>query len=516
MNTFKKTSLNSAVLAGLGAVVAAGSASAVHVNPDGTGQVLLYPYYTVRSDGGAPAAAPEFYDNYLTIVNSTSSTKAVKVRILEGKNSREVLDFNLYMSPQDVWVGAIVRTTTGGGLISGDNSCVVPTTLFAIKNPADLVGGANPSLNHFKNFEYSGTKEDGGPTDYDRGREGYVEVLEMGDVTNPTVTGFVKHGANGVPANCPAVGTVAADGGMAVNISRPTGGLFGRGALVNVVSGSDFSYDAVAIDDWSNVNQYTPAGSTFPRLSGGGAGGASNTTSNVFTGGGVVTDNWGVGATAAADAISATIMHASVMNEFNVLKGTQSGTDWVVTFPTKKLYVNAGPGAARAPFTSNYNNANCGGSSGAPDPFSFAIYNREEQTPGIAPGIVLPSPLPPQGAPSQNLFCYEANALTFNPGSSILGSTNGLNINPLTVLVDATGRPVAGPETNETGWLSIDFVAPVQQLTAPSGRVYRGLPVIGVMVEDYLNNQARPAADTRGRVSTYGGSHNHKYRRNIR
>ena len=40
MNTLKKKSLHAAVLAGLAAVGAAGTAEAVHINPDGLGQVL--------------------------------------------------------------------------------------------------------------------------------------------------------------------------------------------------------------------------------------------------------------------------------------------------------------------------------------------------------------------------------------------------------------------------------------------------------------------------------------------
>ena len=54
MNTFKKKSLHVAVLAGLGALGAAGTANAVHINPDGEGQVLIYPYYTVRSPKVTP------------------------------------------------------------------------------------------------------------------------------------------------------------------------------------------------------------------------------------------------------------------------------------------------------------------------------------------------------------------------------------------------------------------------------------------------------------------------------
>ena len=56
MNTFNKKSLYAA-LAGLGALGATGAAQAVSVNPDGLGQALIYPYYTVRDQTGSPARA---------------------------------------------------------------------------------------------------------------------------------------------------------------------------------------------------------------------------------------------------------------------------------------------------------------------------------------------------------------------------------------------------------------------------------------------------------------------------
>ena len=51
MNTFNKKSLYAAI-AGVSALGVTGTAEAVHVNPDGLGQVLIYPYYTVRTRGG--------------------------------------------------------------------------------------------------------------------------------------------------------------------------------------------------------------------------------------------------------------------------------------------------------------------------------------------------------------------------------------------------------------------------------------------------------------------------------
>ena len=107
MNTFKQKSLY-AVVAGLSALGATGAAQAVSVNPNGLGQALIYPYYTVREPKVGAA-----YNSLLSVVNSSGSAKAVKVRFLEGKNSREVLDFILYLSAYDVWTAAIIPTSHG-------------------------------------------------------------------------------------------------------------------------------------------------------------------------------------------------------------------------------------------------------------------------------------------------------------------------------------------------------------------------------------------------------------------
>src|SRR5262244_4289279 len=116
MNAFQRKSLYAA-LAGVGAIGATTTAQAVNLNPDGLGQVLLYPYYTVNND----------QNTLLSVVNTTSVGKAVKVRFLEAYNSREVLDFNLYLSPFDVWVAAVAENGAGGASVfTNDNSCTVP------------------------------------------------------------------------------------------------------------------------------------------------------------------------------------------------------------------------------------------------------------------------------------------------------------------------------------------------------------------------------------------------------
>ncbi|MDH4282117.1 MAG: hypothetical protein OEV36_05660 [Myxococcales bacterium] len=484
MNTFKRKSLHAAVLAGLGAVGMAGTANAVHVNPDGLGSVLIYPYFTTRADGGGASTA--YYDNYVSIVNTTASTKAVKVRVLEGKRSAEVLDFNLFLSPFDVWTGAVVRTTDGAGMISVDRSCVVPNALFTIKDPAAITSG---SLNHFKNFVYASTPADGGGTTLDRTREGYLEIFEMGDVTNATATAAAKHNTAGVPANCAYFETN--DSTLTTALAAPSGGLMGGLSLINVRSGSDFSYDAVALANWhTGTPNYSRAGDVLPRLTGGNV-----VTSTVFTAAGnVVASTWAN----SRDAVSAAMMSQSVFNEWMLETNTASGTDWVVTFPTKFAYTGpVGTGAAIAPFNANFNNGlSC-------DIFTMNFYNREELT-TTTPVIVLPSP-EPSVVVTNNTFCYEANVLTF-ANSNMLGSTNLYN-------VDTTG-------VGRTGWAAINFTQTIQSLTpaastvngaAAAAQAHRGLPVVGFMIQDFSNgNVGTPPV-----LSNYGGNFNHKFFRSI-
>ena len=104
----KRNNLTTAVVAGIAGVAGIASVSnAVNLNSDGVGQVLVYPYYTVNNG----------INTLISVVNTTDQVKAVKVRFLEGKNSRECLDFNLYLSPYDVWTAGLVATTSSEGRV---------------------------------------------------------------------------------------------------------------------------------------------------------------------------------------------------------------------------------------------------------------------------------------------------------------------------------------------------------------------------------------------------------------
>ncbi len=222
MNAFTKKTLFAAI-AGATVLGASGAAQAVAVSPNGMGEVLVYPYYTVK---GSAAGVP--YNTLISIVNSTDSTKAVKIRFREGKASQEVLDFNIFLSPYDVWTGYLEPSATGGTKISTtDTSCTLPAVVKDVE---------------FRNFDYKGDKaEDDSLT---RLQEGYFEVFEMAtyfehdDVrsrpsTEPTASRPLVRRS---PTRWPAPKT-----------SGPTGGLSGTVSLVEpAVTGSNIAINATA------------------------------------------------------------------------------------------------------------------------------------------------------------------------------------------------------------------------------------------------------------------------------
>jgi len=94
-----------------------------------------------------------------------------------------------------------------------------------------------------------------------------------------------------------------------------------------------------------------------------------------------------------------------------------------------------------------------------------------------------------------NALCWEANVITFND-SNILSSAHSVNI--------------AIAEGFQNGWVRMQFSGGQKQASQPSIHSYKGLPVIGFMVQDFVNLNAAP-----GVMATYGGNFKHKYETSI-
>lgn len=467
----KKKLVSLAVVAALGGGMTA--AQAVHVNNDGLGQVLLYPFYSV--EGGN--------DTYITVVNTTDKTKAVKVRFLEGMNSQEVLDFNLYLSPRDVWVAVVSdRGNEDGAAIlrTNDTSCTVPAI------PADGVA--------FRNFQFTADSVSG----VTRTREGYLELIEMGTVIDEaspstfTPATWAKH-VNGVPNDCASLRSAWTQGGQwATNPNRAmepvSGGLYGTGVLINVDRGTAVAYDATALDNfWAPGGiAHTDPGNILPSLASGAP------TANVIDGNQVYTVDFLRG----IDAVSATMMRSAIANDYVLDAAFDGATDWVINFPTKRFYTNVAPATSagqfgfRAPFTSGWNRA----TSLACESVSLDYWDREE-TPRVPEGIDF-SPSPER---DPFALCSEVNVLTFNNTDALFASSrirNNLNVD------------------FENGWLEMGFAGSARELLGvdPQDNVvaFGGLPVIGFAVQRYENG-----ATLGGLLANYMGLTTHKATRSI-
>ena len=468
----KKNALTNAIIAGVAGVAGLASvANAVNLNPDGLGQVLIYPYYTVN--GGN--------QTLLSVVNTTDVGKAVKVRFLEGYNSREVLDFNLYLSPYDVWTAAIFQTsdTSAANLITSDQSCTVP------KIPAGGVA--------FVNFQYTGANNDAGPDSVTRTREGHFEIIEMAEIINAAggegSLSAITH-AGGVPDNCAQVVSAWNAGGywvadQTIDTRVPGGGLFGSGFIVDPANGTLIGYNAEAIDSFSAEVLHFNPGSTRPALK------DANTTITttdaiVFDSAGLVTSTY-PRATQAIDAVSAVFSHDAIFNEFVTSAGAGATSEWVVTFPTKNVYVDH-PAPVTPPFDFVF-----GAPGTSPVTATFTIFDREERT--LLPEDVGFSPPPPDGA--DTTIDWETNVVTINQpgfagGSAILGSNLAVNVEP-----DGFGI--------FDGWMRIGFddAAHVSRPDSVGG-TYLGLPVVGFWAVNF-NGAGVP-----GILANYAGAFRHR------
>jgi len=514
MNTFKRKALFTAVVAGLGV---AGNAEAVFLSPNNTGQVLVFPYYTVQSSSG------NSWNTYISVVNTTTFAKAVKVRVLEGKTSAEVLDFNLFLSPNDVWTAAIIpgdnTATSPGKMVTADNSCTRPV--------GQLRTGGEP----FRNYQYSvaGSADSLPGTDLARTREGYVEMLEMGTLSGATATAITH--SSGVPNNCGVVTAAGFTSVPAGQLNAPTGGLMGTGTLINVNSGRDAGYKADALDAWRNAAFYTDSGFVQPNL-----GDALPTTSLVIRSGDIDGATGAAtlitayrtdfattsGVLAGSRAVASVFMHSAVMNEYILDNASASLTDWVITQPLKNQFVN--DVTAAQPYTAVLT------ASGACEAISFLYFNREEQS-NTASNIDF-SPLPPAGPASS--LCWESTVLSIrNPGgphmpsdttvSTVLGSKNLTNVSVTSGFQNGWANlSFTGANASTNGLsgalassqrVSLGNNAPVMGAPTAGSVTFFGLPVTGFMVRTFSNNTL--TCGTASCQGNYGSAFNHSYRTTI-
>ncbi len=242
---------------GAGLMVKA-AATALEVTRAGVGHALVVPYFNAQNGN-------------MTVLHVTNTDQAngkvAKVRFRSASNSDDLLDFQVFLSPGDVWTAAVVADANGlAQIVTADNTCTVPA----------LASGVPQSFNN------STARLPGYLTETQRNaltREGYVEIFAVADITNvkawdaagnaTATTNFsplytaTKHSGGVAPcsvagsASRTLLNTIAIsdfannaagqDAAAKAGLQTSTGGLMGDWYIINVPQTTTFSGAATAV-----------------------------------------------------------------------------------------------------------------------------------------------------------------------------------------------------------------------------------------------------------------------------
>ena len=213
----------------------------------------------------------------------------------------------------------------------------------------------------------------------------------------------------------------------------------------------------------------------------------------------------------------------SISNDYLTVSSLNASTDWVVTMPTKRFYVNGWTPANTAelqlgykvspttsspePFTSFWTNTELDGVAGtACEQIGITYWDQEEgeKTPS-GPDF---SPAPPGDAPFS--LCYEANVIHVNGGSVVGGGytdsnldlASGFDAGWINVQLANNWSSIENPDNGENYYREIE-VEYYDDGYYSYGYVV-GLPVIGFSATQFVNG------DVGGLLSNYAGSTEHK------
>ena len=539
----KKNVLALSIATMIGGLGFTGAASAeLNVNANGDGHILMVPYYTVQ-DGNVTA---------FNIVNTDAKNgKAVKVRFRGASNSDDVLDFQVFLSPGDVWTAAVTADANGlAQLVTADNSCTVPK--IELNTPVPFIKDRLTKT---------------GWTDADKNaqtREGYIEILNMADI-DPTkqynaTTGQVKSNGTNIVADgsaasalytatkhvngvapCSAATLALLDNidpaknnlvvGSAASVAAaenaavlqgllpPTGGLTGNWFIMNAEKSTTFSAAATAIKETAasgQLNVYSPQRAIPAALL---------TADPLMRTKLIEAQAYDVPDLSTpfyatqtpedrATKVSAAISKTVIANQFLADSKINAATDWVISMPTRRYtvaanydaavgngygYNNVGftdlaANAAVAHFEANTNDKTK----------AYRVFNRAVHGAGLFGAAAANSTVNAAGqicgtATTQTFFDRSENSVkdgaVFSPGTatklSVCGETSVVTFGAKS----PTGAALAATKASTTyteGWGHVSFSA--------------GVPVLGAAFTAASNPSAAA-----GMIGNYGITWPHFY-----
>lgn len=376
-----------------GTLGGATAGSNLALNGDGVGHILLVPYFSTQSGN----------NTLINLVNTdTTYGKAVKVRFRGAANSDDIFDFQVFLSPGDVWTANVSQGSDGRSVLTtSDASCT---------KPAKSVLNATPFVTSRLDSGLTTAQKANGT------REGYIEIFNMADIpsgglaaaaatiedaagattaglaatTNPLYTA-IKHvsgvapcsgtawtaldSANTMAYNATAPGTATTP--RAYGLLPPTTGLLANWTIINTVGAAAWSGEAFAIESRTAAGAattghvvYWPQTGTAPATVNYYTADPLLRTANVFSynstaatyaadaTAGVTAGNYDLpdvstpytatatpAAAAATDpliqarTVTASIAASAATNEFLTTTSISATTDWVFSQPTRRYSV---------------------------------------------------------------------------------------------------------------------------------------------------------------------------------
>lgn len=154
-------------------LVGAKTGSTLVLNEAGVGHSLFVPYFTAQ-------------DTNSTLINLVNTDringKAVKIRFRGAANSDDLYDFQVFLSPGDVWTASVSKGANGyAKLTTNDASCTKPSK--AVLNSQAFQSTRLDTANLTGDALQAGT------------REGYVEIFNMADIPPTALAGVVVAGS---------------------------------------------------------------------------------------------------------------------------------------------------------------------------------------------------------------------------------------------------------------------------------------------------------------------------------
>jgi len=442
----------------------------------------------------------------LSVTNTdTTNGKAIKVRFRGATNSDDLYDFQIFLSPGDVWTAAVSKGADGKAqIVTSDVSCT---------NPASINGS------------FSTVRVDPGLSADDKAAqtlEGYVEFITMANVSNTVVDTTasnalftaIKH-VNGVaPCRTTTAGAAAfaklnddpADtaAAYAAGLANPTGGVGVNWTIVNTLNATAYSGEAfswapsigpaigsqtaagnivfwpqvqktVTQTDTAALSQFTadPVINSVARAAG--FAGATTTLPDQLD---LPDLSTAFGPWTSSDQVSFLqigMNNDAVQNEYWTGAEIGAKTDWLFSFPTRRYSAGVLYGATSAAATATYNpntlnyitgaatfsatnlslvTTDLGTMKGAKlclkNPPGFGFTGREEQTQAPDPTQVVVSPQP-VNTPATVFLCGEASVVAINnSGASALEAA-----------ITRNTVSSAFVTSNPYGWASIGLSLPL-------------------------------------------------------